>query len=197
MRLIVVLLVGFVSLLPVACDDGSTDGDGDADADGDADGDGDGDADGDADSDGDGDGDNLGQCVSGPDCVSERDDLEELMVDDRAGRCPEDPLVRDAELDAVAMERSVAMATQGTFTPEGLAMLRDRLIAHGFNPNGINAVSGENVMVAPTVELIESGIWEDSDLRDRLTRCEYELVGIGIAADREGNLWATQTFHSP
>ena len=110
--------------------------------------------------------------------------------------------MHDARLDAVAQERSVAMAAQGTFAPSGLRMLRDRLHA-AIDELSLSYVGGENVARADDVAGLDRVIWnyeEDEGvfpMRERIGDCELELVGIGVAADLDGRLWGTQTFLKP
>ena len=96
------------------------------------------------------------------------------------------------------------MASQGTFSPTGLAMFRDRLFLYGFDPS-LDYVGGENVVHHTSVEGIDETTWtyEDPDepgtfpMRDRIANCEFTLVGIGIAADLEGTYWGTESFFVP
>jgi len=128
----------------------------------------------------------------------------DLLAEHRAEACPDNPLTRDENLDAVAMDRSTAMADQQTFTPTGVAMLRDRLVLHGFDLD-LSYDAGENVGSHPNITGMEQMFWDYEDpenpgsfpMRDRISNCDYVMVGIGIASDLNGTYWGTQTFFMP
>ncbi len=209
--LVMILLIASWAALPGGCDDSDGDGDADGDADGDSDADGDGDADSDADSDSDsdsdadadsdGDADHRVPCPSGPDCLDERDLLMELLAEDRAEHCPEAPLTRDPNVDAVAQERSDVMAAAREHAPSNLRYLRDRLDIHEVEHH-LGYVAVENVAYANSVERLEELYWDyeqdgEYPMQDNIINCDFELVGIGIALDDEGHYWGTQTFVEP
>lgn len=115
----------------------------------------------------------------------------ELLNDERR-RFGLRPLVRDATIDEVARAHSVDMLQRGYFsheTPEGRSPF-DRMRSGRVQ----FVAAGENLALAPTVDLAHQGLMGSPGHRANILRPEFGRVGIGAArADGRGRIF-TQNF---
>ena len=115
----------------------------------------------------------------------------ELLNDERR-KAGLRPLVRDPAIDEVARGHSADMLRRGYFahdTPEGRSPF-DRMRAG----NVAFIAAGENLALAPTVNLAHQGLMDSPGHRANILRPEFGRVGIGaLRADGRGRMF-TQNF---
>lgn len=102
------------------------------------------------------------------------------------------PLVIDIELRAVARMHSREMFARGYFshqTPEGLSPF-DRMWRAGIT----FAAAGENLALAPTVEMAHNGLMRSPDHRANILNPLFGSVGIGCMRSRFHGRMFTQNF---
>ncbi|MSQ24369.1 MAG: hypothetical protein EXR58_07460 [Chloroflexi bacterium] len=101
-------------------------------------------------------------------------------------------LLRDPGIDAVARAHSVDMLAQGYFaheTPSGVSPF-DRLLQTGIRFRD----AGENIALAPTVEIAHQGLMESPEHRANILNPDFNRVGLGVfKADGMGRIF-TQDF---
>ena len=101
-------------------------------------------------------------------------------------------LVRDSAIDEVARAYSAEMLQRGFFShesPEGLTPF-ERMRSGGVD----FVVAGENLALAPTVQLAHQGLMDSPGHRANILRPEFGRVGIGaVVADGRGRMF-TQNF---
>ena len=126
-----------------------------------------------------------------------RPDLEKRMLDlvnqerQAAGL---NPLAPDPELTEVARQHSADMFARGYFahdTPEGISPF-DRMRAA--NIRFITA--GENLALAPTVQVAHTGLMNSPGHRANILRREFGRVGIGIMDGGMRGLMVSQEFRN-
>ena len=126
-----------------------------------------------------------------------RPDLEKRMLDlvnqerQAAGL---NPLAPDPELTEVARQHSTDMFARGYFahdTPEGISPF-DRMRAA--NIHFITA--GENLALAPTVQVAHTGLMNSPGHRANILRREFGRVGIGIMDGGMRGLMVSQEFRN-
>jgi uncharacterized protein YkwD len=101
------------------------------------------------------------------------------------------PLKRDQALDAVAREHA-------------RAMMETRRVAHDVghgtpdersNLAGVKAHRvGENVATAPSVSRLHHALWDSPSHRENMLDVNFTRVGVALAVDRTGQLYAVQMF---
>jgi len=101
------------------------------------------------------------------------------------------PLVRDANLDAIAERHAVAMRKLGR-------------IAHDAGDGDPNSraeaaqlgilVTGENVAHTVDVTRAHRTLWASPSHRENLLQPRFDRVGIGIALDSDGSIWVCEVF---
>ncbi len=102
------------------------------------------------------------------------------------------PLAADAELTAVARSHSADMLRRGYFahtSPEGRSP-SDRIDAAGIRYR----TAGENLALAPTLEIAHTGLMNSPGHRANILRPEFGRVGIGILDAGVHGLMVTQNF---
>ncbi len=102
------------------------------------------------------------------------------------------PLAADAELTAVARSHSADMLRRGYFahtSPEGRSPF-DRIDAAGIRYR----TAGENLALAPTLEMAHTGLMNSPGHRANILRPEFGRVGIGILDAGVRGLMVTQNF---
>jgi uncharacterized protein YkwD len=124
-----------------------------------------------------------------------RPDLEKRMLDlvnkERVANGLR-PLVADPELTDVARRHSADMFARGYFahdTPEGIDPF-DRIRAAGVQ----FATAGENLALAPTVQVAHTGLMNSPGHRANILRGEFGRVGIGIMDGGVRGLMVSQEF---
>ena len=126
-----------------------------------------------------------------------RPDLEKRMLDlvnqerQAAGL---NPLAPDPELTEVARQHSADMFERGYFahdTPEGLTPF-DRMRA----ANARFLTAGENLALAPTLQLAHTGLMNSPGHRANILRREFARVGIGIMDGGMRGLMVSQEFRN-
>jgi len=104
------------------------------------------------------------------------------------------PLVADTALRGVARSHSTDMFVRGYFahaTPEGRTpfdRIDDARIRY--------RLAGENLALAPTVELAHTGLMESPGHRANILRREFGRVGIGIMDGGARGVMVTQNFRN-
>lgn len=97
------------------------------------------------------------------------------------------PLTRDPLVDAVARAHSIDMLRRGYFShesPDGDSPF-DRMLAGALRFR----VAGENLALAPTVDIAHQGLMESPGHRANILSTDYTRVGIGVVrADGMGRL---------
>ncbi len=102
------------------------------------------------------------------------------------------PLAADAELTAVARSHSADMLRRGYFahtSPEGRSPF-DRIDTAGIRYR----TAGENLALAPTLEMAHTGLMNSPGHRANILRPEFGRVGIGILDAGVHGLMVTQNF---
>jgi uncharacterized protein YkwD len=124
-----------------------------------------------------------------------RPDLEKRMLDlvnkERVANGLR-PLVADPELTDVARRHSADMFARGYFahdTPEGIDPF-ERMRAGGVQ----FATAGENLALAPTVQVAHTGLMNSPGHRANILRGEFGRVGIGIMDGGVRGLMVSQEF---
>ena len=102
------------------------------------------------------------------------------------------PLTPDPELSRIARIKSQDMLDGGYFAHESptWGSSRDMLRAHGYAFRG----AAENIARHATVEKAHAALLSSPGHRANLLSPNWEKVGVGIAADRNGHVWVTQLF---
>lgn len=101
------------------------------------------------------------------------------------------PLTRDARLDALARAHAEAMRAAGTVAHD----LGEGDLARRFEAEGLAAKRiGENVARARSIALVHRALHASPSHRMNLLRQEYTHVGLGVAADDAGTVYACQVF---
>ena len=124
-----------------------------------------------------------------------RPDLEAKMlqfVNQERAKAGLKPLAPDPELTEVARKHSADMFARGYFahvTPEGRDPF-DRIQA----ANVSYLTAGENLALAPTVEVAHTGLMNSPGHRANILRPQFGRVGIGIMDGGIRGLMATQNF---
>jgi len=101
-------------------------------------------------------------------------------------------LTLDPSLTEVARQHSADMLARGYFahtSPDGHD-LADRLAAAGITYR----IAGENLALAPTLQLAHSGLINSPEHRENILRPEFGRVGIGIMDGGVHGLMVTQVF---
>jgi uncharacterized protein YkwD len=126
-----------------------------------------------------------------------RPDLEKRMLDlvnkerQAAGL---NPLAPDPELTEVARRHSTDMFKRGYFahdTPEGISPF-DRMRA----ANVRFLIAGENLALAPTIEIAHTGLMNSPGHRANILRPEFGRVGIGVMDGGMRGLMVSQEFRN-
>jgi len=126
-----------------------------------------------------------------------RADLEKRMLDlvnqerQAAGLSP---LQADPELTEVARKHSADMFARGYFahdTPEGLSPF-DRMKA----ANVRFTTAGENLALAPTLQIAHTGLMNSPGHRANILRREFGRVGIGVMDGGMRGLMVSQEFRN-
>jgi len=126
-----------------------------------------------------------------------RPDLEKRMLDlvnqerQAAGLSP---LQADPELTEVARKHSADMFARGYFahdTPEGLSPF-DRMKA----ANVRFTTAGENLALAPTLQIAHTGLMNSPGHRANILRREFGRVGIGVMDGGMRGLMVSQEFRN-
>ncbi len=101
-------------------------------------------------------------------------------------------LVLDEALSAIARAKSQDMNEKGYFshTSPTWGSPRDMLRHFGYKFNG----ASENIAHHATVEKAQAAFMSSSGHRRNILGQHWEKVGIGIAFDRDGFIYATQLF---
>lgn len=126
-----------------------------------------------------------------------RPDLEKRMLDlvnqeRRANGLP--PLAPDPEQTEVARRHSADMFTRGYFahdTPEGITPF-DRMREAGVR----FITAGENLALAPTIEVAHTGLMNSPGHRANILRKEFGRVGIGVMDGGMRGLMVSQEFRN-
>jgi uncharacterized protein YkwD len=124
-----------------------------------------------------------------------RPDLEKRMLDlvnQERAEAGLKPLAPDPELTEVARRHSVDMFARGYFahdTPEGRTPF-DRMRA----ANVRFLTAGENLALAPTVQIAHTGLMNSPGHRANILRPEFGRVGIGIMDGGMRGLMVSQEF---
>jgi hypothetical protein len=101
------------------------------------------------------------------------------------------PLQRDPELDAIARQHALRIATAHRLEHDaGDGDPVARLRSAGLEPRA----SGENVAHAPNVLLAQREIWASPSHRANVLRREFDHVGVGVARDDRGEAWVVELF---
>jgi uncharacterized protein YkwD len=126
-----------------------------------------------------------------------RPDLEEEMLKlvnrERAANGLE-PLAPDAEMTEVARKHSADMFTRGYFshnTPENKTPF-DRMRAE----NVRFLTAGENLALAPTLEIAHNGLMNSPGHRANILRPQFGRLGIGVLDGGRLGLMITQNFRN-
>lgn len=101
------------------------------------------------------------------------------------------PLARDPQLDAVALGHAAGMARVERLAHDtGDGDPLDRLRAAGIDAH----YAGENVAHGVTLALAHRALWASPSHRANLLRRQFERVGVGVARDARGEVWAVEAF---
>ncbi|HET9525504.1 MAG TPA: CvpA family protein [Pyrinomonadaceae bacterium] len=126
-----------------------------------------------------------------------RPDLEQRMLElvnrERAAAGLR-PLVADTELTEVARRHSADMFARGYFahdTPEGLTPF-DRMR----QSNVQFLTAGENLALAPTLQVAHTGLMNSPGHRDNILRPQFGRLGIGIMDGGMRGLMVSQEFRN-
>jgi uncharacterized protein YkwD len=126
-----------------------------------------------------------------------RPDLERRMLDlvNRERKAAGLPtLAPDPELTEVARRHSADMFARGYFahdTPEGLSPF-DRM-----RDSGVRFITaGENLALAPTIEVAHTGLMNSPGHRANILRREFGRVGIGVMDGGMRGLMVSQEFRN-
>ncbi len=126
-----------------------------------------------------------------------RPDLEQRMLDllnqERVANGLQ-PLAADPELTEVARRHSADMFARGYFahdTPEGLSPF-DRMKA----ANVRFTTAGENLALAPTLQIAHTGLMNSPGHRANILRREFGRVGIGVMDGGMRGLMVSQEFRN-
>ena len=126
-----------------------------------------------------------------------RPDLEKKMLDlvnqerETAGLSP---LQADPELTEVARKHSADMFARGYFahdTPEGLSPFDRMKVA-----NVRFTTAGENLALAPTLQIAHTGLMNSPGHRANILRREFGRVGIGVMDGGMRGLMVSQEFRN-
>ena len=88
-------------------------------------------------------------------------------------------LVSDEDLHAIAVARADDMAARHYFdhkTPEGTVAFVDALRRTAFH----FTAAGENIALAPTVEVAEQGLWNSPGHRENMLDSRFSRAGIAV-----------------
>ncbi|MFT3680754.1 MAG: CvpA family protein [Ferruginibacter sp.] len=124
-----------------------------------------------------------------------RKDMEMVMlqmINAERIRAGLSPLLADTAMAAVARSHSADMFRRGYFshnTPEGIDPFK-RMHAAGIS----YSIAGENLAMAPTVELAHRGLMKSPGHRANILNNLYGRVGIGILDADSNGLMITQEF---
>lgn len=101
-------------------------------------------------------------------------------------------LVLDEELSAIARAKSQEMNEKGYFshTSPTWGSPRDMLRHFGYQFNG----ASENIAHHATVEKAQAAFMSSAGHRRNILGQHWEKVGIGVAFDKDGFIYATQLF---
>ena len=116
-----------------------------------------------------------------------------LNVDRRANGLPD--LKVDSRLTTLAQNYAQDMVNRNYFShtnPEGQSPF-DRMKAAGIS----YSYAGENIAMNQTVQAAETALMSDSGHRANILSSNYTTVGIGVAYDKNGNLYIVQDFIKP
>ena len=126
-----------------------------------------------------------------------RPDLEKQMLDlvnQERVKAGLSPLQADPELTEVARKHSADMFARGYFahdTPEGLSPF-DRMKA----ANVRFTTAGENLALAPTLQIAHTGLMNSPGHRANILRREFGRVGIGVMDGGMRGLMVSQEFRN-
>ena len=129
--------------------------------------------------------------------VQPRPDLEAQMLDlvnQERTAVGLAPLEADPEMLPVARAHSADMFARGYFshqTPEGKSPF-DRIREAGVRFR----TAGENLALAPTVEIAHRGLMNSPGHRENILRPQFGRVGIGILAGGRHGIMVTQKFRN-
>jgi uncharacterized protein YkwD len=101
------------------------------------------------------------------------------------------PLVRDADLDAVAQAHAARMAKHHELAHDaGDGGPLERLRAAGLEPRD----AAENVAHAATLALAHRAQWWSPSHRANMLRSATDRLGIAVARDEHGDVWVVELF---
>ena len=126
-----------------------------------------------------------------------RPDLEKQMlelVNQERVKAGLQPLEADPEMTEVARKHSSDMFARGYFahdTPEGLSPF-DRMHA----ANVRFATAGENLALAPTIQVAHTGLMNSPGHRENILRSQFGRVGIGVMDGGMRGLMVSQEFRN-
>jgi uncharacterized protein YkwD len=101
------------------------------------------------------------------------------------------PLVRDANLDAIAERHAAAMRKLGRIAHDaGDGDPKSRVEAAQLSI----LATGENVAHALDVTRAHRALWASPSHRENLLQPRFDRVGIGIALDPDGSIWVCEVF---
>jgi cysteine-rich secretory family protein len=102
------------------------------------------------------------------------------------------PLERDARLEELAQAHAEAMRrAHKTAHDAGDGDLNQRLANAG-----LELRAGENVAHAASATLSHRALWTSPSHRENLLFPDFDVVGIGVAPDRDGTMWVCEVFAS-
>jgi uncharacterized protein YkwD len=100
-------------------------------------------------------------------------------------------LRRDGRLDRVARAHAASMMQSRRAAHDvGQGPPTERVQRAGLNMHRV----GENVASAPTISRVHEALWDSPSHRENLLDASFRRVGVGLAIDRTGQLWAVQLF---
>jgi uncharacterized protein YkwD len=104
------------------------------------------------------------------------------------------PLARDASLDALARAHATRIAHAHELAHDaGDGSPLDRLRAAGVDASDVT----ENLVHADSVRLAHRALWASPSHRANMLLPRMERVGVGVAEDESGGLWAVELETAP
>lgn len=101
------------------------------------------------------------------------------------------PLARDPRLDRVAEEHAAAMQSARRLGHDvGGGSAADRMRALGLEFRG----AGENVARAASIQRAHRALWASPSHRGNVLDPRFTSVGVGVAKDPDGSVWACEVF---
>ncbi len=125
--------------------------------------------------------------------AAEQQAVSLLNADRRANGLAD--LTVDSRLTTVARNHAQDMITRNFFShtnPDGQTPFT-RMTQAGLS----YSYAGENIAQDQTVQAAEKALMSDSGHRDNILNKNYTTVGIGVASDKNGNLYIVQDFLKP